>query len=127
MPTSGAAISACMASKATTIGNVAGAGSPARYGVPVAAAKAASRSSVTSSPGVGGNVRPDSDGSTAMAGTLPGQHEGRLPHWENRPVAGEPSAGLAVVGVLAATRAELLQLHAVRVVAAVLLRDVVAF
>src|SRR3954454_7503652 len=36
------------------------------------------------------------------------------------------SAGLAVVGVRAATRAELLQLHAVGIVAAVLLGDVVA-
>src|SRR3954463_9781577 len=44
-----------------------------------------------------------------------------------RCAAGPRSAGLAVVGVLAATRAELLQLHAVRVVATVLLGDVVAF
>src|SRR5438270_5416149 len=35
-------------------------------------------------------------------------------------------AGLAVVGVLAAVRAELLQVHPIRVVAAVLLGDVVA-
>ena len=48
MPTSGSTISRCIASKATTIGYVAGAGSPAAYGVPVAAANAATPCSVTS-------------------------------------------------------------------------------
>src|SRR4029079_18063752 len=62
------------------------------------------------------------DASTAMPRTLqrpPGKPDGR--HG-----CGKKSAGLAVRRVLAATRAELRQLHAVGVVAPVLLGDVVA-
>src|SRR4051794_1623993 len=71
MPTSGARIRACIASNATTIGNVAGAGPPGAYAEPVAAAKAARRSSVTSRLPAAGNVRPDREGSTGMALTVP--------------------------------------------------------
>src|SRR5690348_15419403 len=49
-----------------------------------------------------------------------------IPAWGCRSVS-ERSAGLAVLGVRPAARAELLQLHPVRVVPAVLLGDVVAF
>src|SRR3954463_3624257 len=70
MPTSGSPIRSCIAPKATTIGKVAGAGSPVRYGVPVAAANAVIASSVTSYGVVGGKVRPARDASTAMSGTL---------------------------------------------------------
>src|SRR4029079_9860437 len=62
------------------------------------------------------------DASTAMPRTLqrpPGKPDGR--HG-----CGKKSAGLAVRRVLAAARAELRQLHAVGVVAPVLLGDVVA-
>src|SRR6266498_670528 len=66
------------------------------------------------------------DGSSAMSGTYLAAHE-------RRPTRGASVScvsrltGLAVHGVLAVTRAELLQLDAVRIVAAVLARDVVAF
>src|SRR4051794_2684442 len=48
IPTSGSVIRACIAANATTMGNVAGAGPPAAYGVPVAAAKSDTACSVTS-------------------------------------------------------------------------------
>src|SRR5690242_2631811 len=70
MPTSGSVISCCIAAKATTIGKVAGAGSPSAYGVPVAAANSATRSAVTSYGAVGGNVLPARVAWTAMPGTL---------------------------------------------------------
>src|SRR3954447_7493960 len=70
MPTSGSPIRSCIAPNATTIGKVAGAGSPVRYGVPVAAANAVTASSVTSYGAGGGKARPARDASTAMPGTL---------------------------------------------------------
>src|SRR4051794_19252635 len=77
IPTSGSVISACIAAKATTIGNVAGAGPPVRYGVPVAAAKSETACSVTSYASVGGNVRPARDASTAMVRTYPERNDAR--------------------------------------------------
>src|SRR3954454_17259759 len=115
MPTSGSAMSACIARKATTIGKVAVAGSPLEYGVPVAAAKSLTACSVTSYDGVGGKVRPARDASTAMRANLPTARRDD-----------DESAGLAVRGVLAAAPAELRQLHAVGIVPPVLLGDVVA-
>src|SRR3954451_22350010 len=138
MPTSGSPIRSCIAPKATTIGKVAGAGSPVRYGVPVAAANAVTASSVTSYGAVGGKVRPARDASTAMPGTLaaarpdPERNDARPEHRAGveRLVVStgstHDSAGLAVRRVGAAAGAELLQLHAVGVVAPVLLGDVVA-
>src|SRR3954469_12707256 len=138
MPTSGSPIRSCIAPNATTIGKVAGAGSPVRYGVPVAAANAVTASSVTSYGAVGGKVRPAREASTAMSGTLaaerpdPERNDARPEHRAGveRLVVStgstDGSAGLAVRRVGAAARAELLQLHAVGVVAPVLLGDVVA-
>src|SRR3954451_15648629 len=148
MPTSGSPIRSCIAPKATTIGKVAGAGSPVRYGVPVAAANAVTASSVTSYGAVGGEGRPARDASTAMPGTLaaarpdPERNDARPEHRTGveRVVVStgstddvavstgstDDSAGLAVRRMGAAARAELLQLHAVGVVAPVLLGDVVA-
>src|SRR5690349_17668389 len=130
MPTSGSPISSCIAPKATTIGNVAGAGPPSEYGVPVAAAKSATACPVTSYGSVGGNVRPARDASTAMRTNLPTAPGGRRrpPGRAGRAwaVLVEESAGLAVRLVLAAARAELRELHAVGVVPPVLLGDVVA-
>src|SRR5687768_4896096 len=54
------------------------------------------------------------------------RRRGRWPRRPRTPSTAAGSAGLAVRGVLAATGAELLQLDAVRVVAAVFARDVVA-
>src|SRR5262245_45703329 len=137
MPTSGSCISSVIAWKATTIGNVAGADSPS-YVDPVARANSRSRSSLTGYGGVGGKVRPAREGSTAMVSNLPIRARDGLDHPDSADpqtckqprspgavVGRGASAGLAVLGVLAAARAELLQLQAVRVVAAVLLGDVV--
>ena len=57
-----------MASKARTMGYVGGTAPPASYRAPREAAKAATRSSVTSSGAVGGNSRPTRDWSTGMEG-----------------------------------------------------------
>ena len=59
---------AFIASKAITIGNVAGAGPPS-YDEPVASAKARTRSSVTANGGSVGSCRPTSDWSTGMTPT----------------------------------------------------------
>ena len=100
----------------------------AAYGVPVAAAKSRTACSVTSY-GVGrregaagqGRVDCHAHESTAERETTPAR---RSRTGGSR--AEDASAGLAVRRVLAAARAELRQLHAVGVVAPVLLGDVVA-
>src|SRR3954452_11645439 len=127
MPTEGSSSRSVIARKATTIGKVAGAAPPS-YAQPVAAANSAIRSALTTYAGVGANVRPAREESTAtvLPSAVVRRSRRTLPAVAARP-AGDGSAGLAVHRVRPAAWAELLQLHAVRIVAPVLLGDVVAF
>src|SRR6476659_1106017 len=111
MPTDGSSMSAVIAPKATTIGNVAGAAPPS-YVDPVACANSVIRSHDTAYGGVGGKDGPAREASTVMAvnllgrETAPGGEPGAV-----RKDQGATSARLAVRGVGAAARAELLHLH----------------